>query len=166
MQKLKVLVTAGLLAAAGVVLAHGDAKHTASKAASEVRVKEQKDWGIAGDVSPKLRTIAIEMSDAMRFGPQTIQVRKGETVRIKVRNTGTVLHEMVIGTRAALEEHADLMRRFPNMEHDEPYIAHVAPGDAGEIVWTFNRSGTFEFACLIPGHYEAGMAGTIQVAGK
>ena len=65
-----------------------------------------------------------------------------------------------------LDEHAALMKKFPNMEHDEPYMAHVEPGKKGEIVWTFNRVGEFDFACLLPGHYEAGMRGTINVAKK
>jgi len=55
------------------------------------------------------------------------------------------------------------MRKHPNMEHDEPYMAHVSPGKKGQIVWTFNRAGEFEFACLIPGHFEAGMIGRIVV---
>jgi uncharacterized cupredoxin-like copper-binding protein len=50
------------------------------------------------------------------------------------------------------------------MEHDEPYMVHVAPGKTGEMTWTFNRAGDFEFACLIPGHYEAGMIGKVNVA--
>ena len=56
------------------------------------------------------------------------------------------------------------MVKFPNMEHDEPYMAHVKPGESGEIVWTFNRPGDFDFACLIAGHYQAGMVGKIKVA--
>jgi hypothetical protein len=80
-----------------------------------------------------------------------------------IRNEGAMLHEMVIGTRAVLDEHAALMLRFPDMEHDEPYMAHVEPGQSGEIVWHFNRVGEFDFACLIPGHYQAGMVGRIAV---
>ena len=103
------------------------------------------------------------MGDDMRFTPDRIDVRRGETLRLRVRNTGKVMHEFVIGTQAENAKHAELMIKFPNMEHDEPYMAHVAPGQTGEIVWTFNRAGTFEFACLIAGHYQAGMVGTINV---
>ena len=74
-----------------------------------------------------------------------------------------VLHELVIGTRTALDEHTELMKKYPEMEHDEPYMAHVGPGQHGEIVWRFNRIGEFDFACLIPGHYQAGMKGRIVV---
>jgi uncharacterized cupredoxin-like copper-binding protein len=104
------------------------------------------------------------MSDNMRFGPDRLEVRQGETVRFVVHNGGTVMHEFVIGTKAELEAHAALMKKYPNMEHDEPYMAHVAPGKTGEIVWTFNRAGEFDFACLLPGHYDAGMTGRIRVA--
>jgi uncharacterized cupredoxin-like copper-binding protein len=104
------------------------------------------------------------MSDAMRFVPDELRVREGETVRLVVHNDGAMLHELVIGTREALAEHAELMLKFPDMEHDEPYMVHVDPGRKGEIVWQFNRAGSFEFACLIPGHYQAGMRGRIIVA--
>ena len=103
------------------------------------------------------------MTDDMRFSPAHIDVREGETLRLRAVNRGQVMHEIVIGTRQELEEHAEMMRKHPNMEHDEPYMAHVEPGKRGDIVWTFNRPGDFEFACLIPGHFEVGMRGTIRV---
>ena len=74
------------------------------------------------------------------------------------------MHEFVIGDKKDLDEHAALMVKFPNMEHDEPYMAHVAPGKAGQIIWNFNRAGEFDFACLIAGHYQAGMVGKIKVS--
>ena len=126
-------------------------------------VKEQKDWGIGGDAADVSRTIEINMTDDMRFTPDQITVKLGETVRLVAINSGQVLHEIVIGSAEELAEHAEMMKKHPNMEHDEPYMAHVDPGEKGEIIWTFNRAGTFEFACLIPGHFEAGMKGTIVV---
>jgi uncharacterized cupredoxin-like copper-binding protein len=125
-------------------------------------VKEQKPWGIAGD-GRAARTIEIRMTDAMRFTPDRIEVREGETVRLVVRNSGKVLHELVIGTPQELAAHAEVMKKHPGMEHDEPYMAHVSAGKRGQIVWNFNRPGTFQFACLIPGHFQAGMVGTIVV---
>jgi uncharacterized cupredoxin-like copper-binding protein len=104
------------------------------------------------------------MSDDMRFTPSTINVNEGETVRFVVANKGKVRHEIVIGTRKALDEHAALMQKVPNMEHDEPHMAHVSARKKSELVWKFNRRGEFDFACLIPGHYQAGMVGTITVA--
>ena len=100
----------------------------------------------------------------MRFTPARLEVREGETVRFVVRNDGRTMHEFVIGTKAENDAHAALMMKFPDMEHDEPWMAHVPPGQAGEIVWTFNRAGEFDFACLIAGHYQAGMVGKIVVA--
>ena len=128
--------------------------------------KEQKPWGIAGDAKAAKRTINITMSDNMRFTPDKIAVRQGETVKIVLKNDGKMLHEMVIGTRQELEEHAALMLKFPGMEHDEPYMVHVPVGKTGEIIWIFNRAGDFDFACLIAGHYQAGMVGKISVAAK
>ncbi|MRD49119.1 plastocyanin [Caenimonas koreensis DSM 17982] len=125
--------------------------------------KEQQAWGIAGEAKAVTRTIELTMSDDMRFTPGHIDIRRGQTVRFVVRNSGAVLHEVVIGTPQTLEAHAALMVKFPNMEHDEPYMAHVAPGKRGELVWQFNRAGEFDFACLIAGHYQAGMRGTITV---
>ena len=128
--------------------------------------KEQKDWGIAGDAKAVKKTVTLSMSDAMRFTPDRIDVKQGDTVKLKLKNTGTQMHELVIGTKKELEEHAALMVKFPNMEHSEPYMAHVAPGKTGEIIWTFNKPGSFDFACLIAGHYQAGMVGKITVAAQ
>lgn len=149
----------GLLCACGPAFAHGDKKDAKS---SPVK-KEQKAWGIAGDAKAAKRTIPVGMTDDMRFTPGKIEVKQGETIRFTLKNNGKLLHEFVIGTKKELDEHAALMVKFPNMEHDEPYMAHVAPGKTGEIVWNFNRAGDFDFACLIAGHYQAGMVGTIKV---
>lgn len=138
--------------------AHGPHGHHAA-----APVMEQQTWGIAGDPARVQREIVIRMTDDMRFNPDRVRVRLDETVRFVLRNDGAMLHEMVIGTRAVLDEHAALMLKFPDMEHDEPYMAHVEPGQSGEIVWHFNRAGEFDFACLIPGHYQAGMVGRIVV---
>ena len=149
-----------MLLSAAPALAHGDETH--NKAAMRMKM-EQKEWGIGGNAKAVQRTIEVKMADDMRFTPGRIEVKEGETVRFRLSNTGKVLHEMVLGTAPVLAEHAALMKRFPNMEHDEPYMAHVPAGKTGEIVWTFNRSGEFDFACLIAGHFEAGMVGKIVV---
>ena len=151
-----------LLGLGGAVLAHGDMH---AKAAAPVK-KEQKEWGIAGDAKSVSRTITLVMDDAMRFTPNAIKVKQGETIRFVVQNKGKLLHEMVIGTRAELESHAAMMMKFPNMEHDEPYMAHVSAGKAGNLIWTFNKAGEFDFACLVAGHYQAGMTGKITVAAR
>jgi len=163
MTLLRNFVVAGFVAATPGAFAHGTDDHGGKQGPLR---KEQKAWGIAGDAPAAQRTVEIRMSDNMRFGPDRLEVRRGETVRFVVHNAGTVMHEFVIGTKAELEAHAALMKKYPNMEHDEPYMAHVAPGKTGEIVWTFNREGEFDFACLLPGHYDAGMTGRIRVAGR
>jgi uncharacterized cupredoxin-like copper-binding protein len=99
----------------------------------------------------------------MRFVPDKIEVREGETVRFVLKNNGKLLHELVLGTRKDLEAHASMMRRGESMPHDQSYIAHVTPGQTGEIVWKFNQAGRFDFACLVPGHFEAGMTGNVIV---
>lgn len=141
--------------------AHGD-RHAASAEATPV-VKEQKPWGIAAEPKEAKRTIDIRMDDNMRFTPSHIDVREGETLHLRVANRGKVLHEIVIGTPEELQAHAELMKKHPGMQHDEPYMAHVPAGQRGAITWTFNRAGDFTFACLIPGHFDAGMRGTIRV---
>jgi uncharacterized cupredoxin-like copper-binding protein len=161
MQLIKTLLVVAAMAYSTSVLAHGAEDH--KKKAGPVK-KEQKEWGIAGDAKAAKKTIEIGMADNMRFTPDKIEVRQGETVKFVVKNSGKVMHEFVIGTRKENDKHAELMVKFPNMEHDEPYMAHVAPGKTGEIVWTFNRPGDFDFACLIAGHYQAGMVGKIKVA--
>ena len=90
-------------------------------------------------------------------------VKRGETVKFVVSNSGKQLHEMVLGTIEELKEHAELMKRFPDMEHADANMAHVKPGAKGEIVWQFTKAGEYQFACLIPGHYEAGMVGKVVV---
>ena len=126
-------------------------------------VREQKPWGIAAAPREARRTVEIRMTDDMRFAPAHITVREGETLRLRAVNRGKVMHEIVIGTKTELDQHAEMMVKHPGMEHDEPYMAHVKPGQRGDIVWHFNRAGTFDFACLIAGHYQAGMTGTITV---
>ncbi|MFY3385070.1 cupredoxin domain-containing protein [Paracidovorax sp. MALMAid1276] len=160
MNTIKFIAIFSLLVSAEAIFGHENSPHTPR---STPVVKEQKPWGIAGDAKAAARTIMLRMTDDMRFTPRHIEVREGETVRLRAENKGEVMHEIVIGTRAELDAHAALMKKHPGMEHDEPYMAHVAPGKRGDIVWQFNRPGQFDFACLIPGHYEAGMTGTITV---
>lgn len=153
-----VWLAAALFGVAGAALAHGDAAH-----AQPDLPPEQTAWGIAGTPGKPTRRIEIRMTDNMRFTPSHIVVRQGETIQFVVRNAGKVLHEMVIGTPDAIAEHAALMKKFPNMEHADPWMAHVKPAQQGRLLWHFNRSGRFEFACLVGGHFEAGMRGTIEV---
>ncbi len=152
---------AAALALGGNAIAHGDERVATRKV--DASAVEATAFGQEGDPQRVTRTIQVGMLDTMRFSPGSITVKRGETVRFIVRNDGHVLHEMVLGTPAALKEHAQLMKKFPTMEHADANIAHVKPGKAGEIVWQFSKPGEFQFACLQPGHFEAGMVGKVVV---
>lgn len=119
--------------------------------------------GKAGKVS---RTVNVEMSDTMRFTPATIAAKQGETIRFVIKNSGQVKHEFSLGTEAELKEHYEVMKKFPEMEHDEPSKISLAPGKQGEIIWQFTKAGDVNFACLYPGHYDAGMKGQVKVSKK
>lgn len=145
-------------------------------------------FGRPGDASKVARTIDVRVTDDLRFDPATIAVKRGETIRFRVVNAGQTMHEMVIGTPAELKAHAAMMRgpmhggRAPDAMHDSGHGAHagamhdmmhsadhhasathVPPGQRGEIVWQFTHAGRFQYACLVPGHFEAGMVGEIEV---
>ena len=119
--------------------------------------------GVAAKVN---RTITVDMTDNMRYTPSDIQVKKGETIRFVVKNSGQVPHEMSLGTEKELLAHLEVMKKFPDMEHDEPGKLTLAPGKMGEILWQFTRTGSVNFACLMPGHFEAGMKGAVNVSAK
>lgn len=158
------LATTVALAFAGGALGHDEPKQGAKP--KPAISKDVHPWGREGDPRQAVRTIAVDMSDAMRFTPSQITVKKGDTVKFVVTNSGKQLHEMVIGTEQDLAKHAELMRKHPGMEHEEPYMAHVQPGAKGSIAWTFTHPGTFMYGCLVPGHWEAGMKGKIVVTAK
>lgn len=124
---------------------------------------EESGAGKAGDPAKVSRSIEIVMDDSMKFSPDQVSVKAGETIRFFVKNAGKVQHEMVIGTTAELREHAEMMRKMPGMQHADANMIAVAPGKRGGMVWQFTKTGRYEFACLIPGHLEAGMKGVINV---
>jgi len=124
----------------------------------------EKVFGRKGDPNKVSRTIELDMSDAMRFAPAQLLVKQGETVRFRLKNSGKVMHEMVLGTMHELKQHAEMMKQHPGMHHAEPSMVHVGPGKTGVLVWQFTGAGEFHYACLFPGHFEAGMVGSIKVA--
>lgn len=158
---MKTFLLAAAIAFSPLAIAHGEAHHE-SKAVDYSKAEEMP-FGRAADPKKAKRTIKLEMNDQMRFVPGEITVKRGETVRFAPANKGQVMHEMMLGTRDDLKKHAELMRKFPEMEHDEPNTAHVAPGKSGEIGWQFTKAGELHYGCLIPGHFEAGMVGKIVV---
>ena len=120
-------------------------------------------FGHPADAAKATRSIAIDMSDQLRFTPAEVSVRKGEVVRFVVRNSGKLEHEFVLGTFQDLKEHAQLMQKDPGMAHDAPHMSHVGPGKARSITWQFTASGEFYYDCLVPGHFEVGMLGKVVV---
>jgi uncharacterized cupredoxin-like copper-binding protein len=176
------LIAFALSSFVSAAFAHGESGNAKPKSPDFSNAQEMQ-FGRAGNPKNVDRTIRVMMNDKMQFVasprsdrrpdvapgarphamPGDIEVRRGETVRFVVRNEGALMHEMVIGTRKALQEHGELMRKHPGMEHDEPYMAHVAPGKEGEMVWQFTRTGEFFYACLVAGHMEAGMISKIIV---
>ena len=122
--------------------------------------------GKPGVAAKATRTIKVDMVDAMRFSPASIDVKQNETVRFVVTNSGKIKHELVLGTEEELKEHYGVMMKNPEMEHEEPNMITLAPGKTGEVVWQFTKAGKVDFACLQPGHYDAGMKGVVTVAKK
>lgn len=137
-----------------------EAPHGASMKMSE---EHASAVGKPGDAAKVTRTVNVNMTDNMRFTPEKIAVKKGETVKFVVKNSGRIKHEMVLGSVKELKEHAAMMKKMPGMEHAEENMVVVDPGKTGEIVWQFTQAGKFDFACLQPGHFEAGMKGKIAV---
>jgi uncharacterized cupredoxin-like copper-binding protein len=119
--------------------------------------------GQPGDPHQVSRTINVSMGDNMRFSPEHIDVKSGETVRLVLQNQGKLRHELVLGEPDALKRHAAMMLAMPDMQHTGPNMASLAPGERGQLVWRFTHSGSVAFACLQPGHLEAGMKGAVAV---
>ena len=112
--------------------AHSEKPH-APKAAKAIST-EEKSFGREGDPKKATRTIKVDMSDKMRFTPAVLEVKRGEIVKFEAKNSGKIMHEMVLGTMKELKEHSELMKKHPGMEHEEPYMAHVGPGKTENIV--------------------------------
>ena len=122
--------------------------------------------GEPGNPHQPARIVQVVMRDGdgkMWFIPDRINARKGEQVRFIIRNSGAIKHEFVLASVKENNEHAEMMKKNPDMAHDDPNAKSVEPGKTAEIIWRFSKGGTFEFACLIPGHREAGMHGVVVV---
>jgi uncharacterized cupredoxin-like copper-binding protein len=122
--------------------------------------------GEPGDPKKPARTVSVKMIEhgkKMLFEPAVVQARRGEQIRFVLSNAGTDDHEFVLATKAENRKHAEEMKKFPDMEHDDPNAKRLSPFNSGELVWKFTKRGEFEFACLIPGHLEAGMLGKVIV---
>jgi uncharacterized cupredoxin-like copper-binding protein len=122
--------------------------------------------GEPGNPKKPARTITVVMREdegKMQFVPERVDVKKGDQVRFIIQNKGVLKHEFTLASVEDNNKHAELMKKYPDMEHDDPNAKSVDPDKSAEILWRFTKTGTFEFACLIPGHREAGMHGTVTV---
>jgi uncharacterized cupredoxin-like copper-binding protein len=161
MRTFETLTVTAIALATSVAFAHDDGH--AAKPPYDASKIEDRAFGREGDPRKVTRTVRLDMSDALRFTPADVAVKRGDTVRFVISNSGKLLHEMVLGTAEELKAHAEMMKKIPGMEHADANMAHVKPGAKGEIVWQFTQAGEYQFACLIPGHYEAGMVGKVVV---
>jgi uncharacterized cupredoxin-like copper-binding protein len=122
--------------------------------------------GSPGDPKKPARTIVVTMKQEyglMEYVPSRIEVKRNEQIRFVLKNVDKESHEFLLASTAENKKHGEVMKKHPEMEHDDPNGKTVAPGAESEMLWRFNKAGTFEFACLIPGHREAGMIGTVHV---
>jgi uncharacterized cupredoxin-like copper-binding protein len=122
--------------------------------------------GVPGDPAQPFRVINIEMREegrAMSYVPDKIEVKAGEQIKFVLWNAGVEDHEFLLDSFANNAKHKIAMRKNPQMEHDDPNGKRVGVQASAELLWKFTKRGRFEFACLIPGHYEAGMKGTVVV---
>jgi len=122
--------------------------------------------GEPGNPQKPLRTVNVSMLEEgkrMLFDPPSIEVQLGEQIRFVLFNEGSEYHEFVLATHAENRKHAELMKKFPEMEHNDPNAKRLSALSSGELLWKFTRRGEFEYACLIPGHFQAGMHGKIIV---
>jgi len=156
---IKTIAAYALLACATATFATGN--HAGGHAHGPDKASAIGEAGVAANVT---RTVEVDMSDAMRFTPAAIQAKQGETIRFVVKNSGQLPHEFVLGTEKDLKAHYEVMKKSPHMEHADDNMLTVAPGQSAELLWRFTQAGTVDFACLHPGHYDAGMKGRVAVA--
>ncbi|MFA5955985.1 plastocyanin/azurin family copper-binding protein [Hyphomicrobium sp.] len=122
--------------------------------------------GEPGDAKKPFRVVEVTMSEregAMIYSPAEVDVKIGEQVKFVIHNVGALRHEFHLASIQQNASHRIEMQKNPEMEHDDPNAQSVEPDKEKEILWRFSKPGEFEFACLIPGHYEAGMHGKVVV---
>lgn len=154
-------VLAGLVAV-GLFVAGcgGGGSSSSSGAASAV--------GGPGDPAQATRTVEIHAGDDLRFQPDTVAVKVGETITFKVVNTAQVMHDFTLGDDDAQAAHEKEMRAMASGDmsgmSDDANAIHIPPGATKSITWTFTKPGTTIYGCHEPGHYASGMKGTITAA--
>lgn len=146
------------------------------------------DFGKPAKAAQATRTVEINLGE-MYFEPESLDIKAGETVRFVIHNKGSLLHEFNLGSASMHAGHQKEMQQMMDagmltptgmqhdmsqmdhskmghgqmMKHDDPNSVLVEPGKTAELTWTFNKATSLEFACNIPGHYQAGMVGKLTV---
>ena len=150
-----------------VLLLGGCADHSEHTAGGEGSAGDSASQGeVPGTPAPASaadREIVVTASDALDFDPSSIQVSAGEVVNFVVKNEGQTDHEFVLGDEAYQAEHEEDMQGDHHMSAMENAVT-VAPGQTKELTWQFAQSGSLQFGCHEPGHYEGGMFGTIEIS--
>jgi len=124
----------------------------------------QYSFGQPGDTTAATRTVTVTGGDDFKFHPAHLTVKTGETIHFSVKNTGVLPHEFMLGDAASQKKHAEMMKQMPGMVHADPNMLTLQPGEEKALIWKFTNAGKVEFACHVPGHYEAGMRGVVDVA--
>lgn len=151
---LPIVAALSLTLASQVSFAHDEHEHS----------HDSEAIGKPGVITATTRIVNVTMTDNMRFTPSDITAKQGETIRFVIKNSGGIKHEFVLGTEKELKEHYEIMKKNPEMEHSDPNMITLAAGQSGEVIWQFTKAGKVDFACLQPGHYDAGMKGKVSVA--
>jgi uncharacterized cupredoxin-like copper-binding protein len=161
MKKSRLMLSVAPLVLTGALIAH-----LRFVQASAHEGHEHFSAGEAGDAKKPSRTVKITMLEdgkRMLFEPDVVEVHLGEQIRFVIYNEGSEDHEFMLAKKEENRKHAEVMKKFPHMEHDDPNAVRVPPLNSSEILWKFTKRGEFEYACLIPGHLEAGMHGKVVV---
>ena len=161
--------TIGRVAIAVAAFAGAHASHALAGAGPKGHVHASFNAGTPGDPKKPFRVIemvAKETDKGMAYEPARIVVVQGEQIKFIIKNIGELDHEFMLETFEANAKHAIAMQKNPEMEHDDPNGKRVVSKAQSELIWRFSKLGTYEYACLIPGHYEAGMKGVVEVVAK
>tara|TARA_R110002074_G_scaffold99392_1_gene214721 strand:+ start:23766 stop:24410 length:645 start_codon:yes stop_codon:yes gene_type:complete len=109
------------------------------------------------------RTIDVSAFDTMRYAfLSATDIKQGDIVKFVITNKGEIPHEFSIGDEAEQEKHRAMMRKMPDMVHQDASTVTIQPGETEILTWKFNTVDVV-IACNIPGHYEAGMFKKIKL---
>lgn len=165
----KMLVVSVVAIASGVALTAASIDAARAGAGPKGHTHATFNAGAPGDAKRPFRIVemtAKETDKGMAFEPAKIVVEQGEQIKFIIKNVGELAHEFMLDSFEANAKHAIAMQKNPEMEHDDPNGKRTESKKQSELIWRFTKLGTYEFACLIPGHYEAGMKGVVEVVAK